>query len=245
MQVLVCSFFISSLVLVTFAQVPPYIKVCGRKNPQLNQCIKNSVESLRTKLHTGIPELNVPALEYLEIEEGLPLANSNEIKASAKQVKLLGLSGFIINDIKMDLDTKSIDIDVSFKQVQLEGDYEVTAKIIVPVSGKGPIKIDANDVTAKVSIHYRLVNTKKGQRMHFPSMTCKLRIANYHSRFITRDSQDATLSEAINSVINNSQQEILDGIIPSLERSISRKILELANKVTKNFTYDELFPDRE
>lgn len=122
----------------------PYIKVCGRKNPQLNQCIKNSVESLRTKLRTGIPELNVPALEYLEIEEGLPLANSNEIKASAKQVKLLGLPGFIINDIKMDLDTKSIDIDVSFKQVQLEGDYDVTAKIIVPVSGKGPIKIDAS-----------------------------------------------------------------------------------------------------
>ncbi|CAD6236479.1 GSCOCG00008204001-RA-CDS [Cotesia congregata] len=230
MQVLVCSFFISALVLVTFAQVPSYIKVCGRKNPQLNLCI---------------PELNVPAIEYLEIEEGLPLANSNEIKASAKQVKLLGLPGFIINNIKMDLNAKSIDIDVSFKEVQLEGDYDVTAKIIVPVSGKGPIKIDAHDVTAKVSIHYRLVNTKKGQRMHFPSMTCKLRIASYHSKFIPNDSQDATFSEAINSVINNSQQEILDGIIPSLERSISRKILELANKVTKNFTYDELFPDRE
>ncbi|XP_057337492.1 uncharacterized protein LOC130675686 [Microplitis mediator] len=236
---------ISALFLVTLCQVPSYIKICGRKDPQLNQCIKSSVESLRHKLRTGIPEFAVPPLEYLNIEEGLPLANSNEIKASAKQVKLYGLPDFQINSIKMNIETKTIDLDIYFKNVQLEGDYDVTAKIIVPVTGKGPIKIDAESVSAKVTIIYRLVNTKKGQRMHFTSMTCKLKIGSYHSKFVAREGPDATFSEAINSVINNSQQEILEGIIPSLERSISKKVLELSNKITKNFTYEELFPDRE
>lgn len=42
-----------------------YIKVCNRKDPEINNCVVNSIEQLRSKLKIGIPELEVPAIEPL------------------------------------------------------------------------------------------------------------------------------------------------------------------------------------
>ncbi|XP_034934988.1 uncharacterized protein [Chelonus insularis] len=240
---LICFFCLFNTI--SYAKVPSYIKVCGRRNPELDTCIKNSVESLRQVLRTGIPELQVPSLDYLELDEGLPLADTKELKAHAKDVKLHNLTLFQINQLHINLESKSIELDLFLKHLKLNGDYDVTARIIVPVSGKGPIEIDVENVNVKTTLRYRLINTKKGKQLFFTSMTCKLSIETYHSNFIAREGPDATFSEAINSVLNSSQQEIIDGIIPSLEKSVSNKVLELANKICKHFTYDELFPDHE
>lgn len=43
----------------------PYIKVCSPKDPNINQCITNSIDQLRSKLATGIPELHIPKIEPL------------------------------------------------------------------------------------------------------------------------------------------------------------------------------------
>lgn len=105
--------------------------------------MKNSVEALRDKLRTGIPELKVPALEPLEFPQGLPLAHSRDLMAYARNVKLYDIYKFDINSLAVDLDTKKIDLDIHFKSLKLKGDYDVSAKIVVPVNGKGPVEIDA------------------------------------------------------------------------------------------------------
>lgn len=45
-----------------------YIKICNRNDPNINVCITNSIEQLRHKLTTGIPELKVPGIEPLAIK---------------------------------------------------------------------------------------------------------------------------------------------------------------------------------
>lgn len=46
----------------------PYIKVCSRNDPEINKCITNSIEQLRDKLTAGIPELDVPSIEPLLLD---------------------------------------------------------------------------------------------------------------------------------------------------------------------------------
>lgn len=41
--------------------------MCKRKDPEINKCIINSIETLRDKLKHGIPELDVPAIEPLRL----------------------------------------------------------------------------------------------------------------------------------------------------------------------------------
>jgi len=41
------------------------MKICSRNDPNINECVSNSIEQLRHKLSTGIPELEIPAIEPL------------------------------------------------------------------------------------------------------------------------------------------------------------------------------------
>ena len=121
----------------------PYIKVCGRWNPQLDQCIQNSVEAIKEKLRSGIPEIDVPSLEPMHVDR-MELADLPNFKASAHDVKLYGLSDFHINKLHLDTKKQQIDVELTFKQVTLDADYDVDAKILVPVAGTGPINIVAS-----------------------------------------------------------------------------------------------------
>lgn len=46
-----------------------YLKVCHRSDPRLNDCIKQSVNSLKPYLKNGIPALHVPPCEPFHIKE--------------------------------------------------------------------------------------------------------------------------------------------------------------------------------
>jgi len=57
-----------------------YIKLCKRKDPEINKCVVNSIENLRNKLKTGIPELNVPPIEPLMLKHIQLLRNSQSTR---------------------------------------------------------------------------------------------------------------------------------------------------------------------
>ena len=76
-------------------------------------------------------------------------------------------------------------------------------------------------------------------------MKMKLKIADYTAHFVPNKGKDNPLAEAINAVLQNNRQEIIESLLPHLEKAMSKKILELSNKISKHFSYDELFPDRE
>ena len=92
------------------------------------------------KLKLGIPELDVPSLEPLDVEE-IALANLNDFRAVATNVKLSGLSYFQIKNLQVDLKSRKIDITIVFPKVSMKSDYDVKARILVPINEKGPINI--------------------------------------------------------------------------------------------------------
>ena len=117
-----------------------YIQICGRRNPNLDRCVQDSVMKLLPKLYSGIPELDVPSLEPLDIEE-IALANLKDFRAVATNVKLHGLSNFQVKYLQVDLEKRKIDIAIIFPKVIMKSDYDVAAKILVPINEKGPINI--------------------------------------------------------------------------------------------------------
>lgn len=107
--------------------------------------MSNSIELLRDKFRTGIPELYLPALEPLELEEIVTIANSERIKVHANNVKLYGLYRCNITDIANNFDAQVFDLNVGCKTIGITGDYNVTANVLVPLTGKGPVDIDASN----------------------------------------------------------------------------------------------------
>ncbi|XP_012275265.1 uncharacterized protein LOC105696955 [Orussus abietinus] len=229
---------------VVFAEVPSYIKVCGRRNPNLDQCVIDSVNALRDKLKEGIPELDVPSAEPLVVDKVI-FSDTNEFKAVAEPVELRGLTSFNLKTVHVDLEKKQIDLTADFDSIKLDAIYDVHAKILVNFVGKGPIKINVEGVDIKVTLNYELVDHKGKQYVYFPTMSLKLNVKDFKSVFTPPPGTDKTLAESINTVMSTNRQEVLKTINPNLEKAISERVLQVANMICKKFTFDELFPDRE
>ncbi|XP_012264075.1 uncharacterized protein LOC105690656 [Athalia rosae] len=241
LQQYVLTIFLAGLAI---AEVPSYFDVCGRRNPNLNDCVLKSVVKMKDKLRNGIPELDIPSIEPLTLDE-IRLADEPSFKAIAQNVKLYGFPDFEVKSLRCDLKNQRFDIEVSFKRINLSAEYDVATRVVVPIAGKGPINIIAEDVDAKVTLKYRLIDHKGAKYLFFPTMVTKLNIRDYTSHFVSREGSDGALAEGINAALSQSRQEILATIIPNLEKVVSERILHMTNRICKHFVYDEILPDRE
>lgn len=127
-----------------------YIHVCGAKNPNLNQCIINSVNALAPVLEVGIPELNIPPANPFEIET-LPLADLPNFKAIGHNIKVYGLSTYKIKSLQVDLENQYLTIDLQFDDIHMLADYDLEARILIPIQGKGPISMNARRFNREIS----------------------------------------------------------------------------------------------
>jgi hypothetical protein len=88
-----------------FIQTVSDIPKCSRRDPQINQCIKNAVQKLRPYITTGAPELGLPPGEPLKIDSiGLDNNAGNvRIKGVFTNMIIGGISNFTIRDLRTDV----------------------------------------------------------------------------------------------------------------------------------------------
>lgn len=80
----------------------PYLHVCHKSDPQLTECMKKSIETLRPYLVRGIPELNIPSIDPINIGDLLvsESTQSNGIRITAKNIKSYGSGGFRLRNLE-------------------------------------------------------------------------------------------------------------------------------------------------
>ena len=235
--------FLTIVVGFVAAEIPPYIYICGIKNPNLDDCIIKSVAILSKKLAAGIPELNVPPTDPMLIGD-MTLIDIANFKAIGSDVTLSGLLTYHINSLHLDLEKQQVDFDLNLAEAKIDGNYNISARILIPINGKGPLTFTSNDVNAKIRMLYNLVQHAGKQYVYFSSMTTHLNIKDYTIKY-EPENFDQTLRNAFSEAVGHNNREILEVTIPNLEKAISKRCLEISNNICKHFSYDELLPDRE
>ncbi|XP_011706856.1 PREDICTED: juvenile hormone-binding protein-like [Wasmannia auropunctata] len=225
------------------AEVPSYINICGRKDPNLDQCILNNIENLKDKICEGIPELDIRSTNPLLLDQ-LVIFDTPNTKLYIKDSKVTGLCDFTINSLHMDIDKLHFDVDLLFKQIQINSTYDLNLQLLVPIANKGQVYISTDNVGAKVGADIKVV-TKNGQRyMYISKLTIKLDIKGYYIKLDQNQRELNQLREIVTNFVGNNQEEILRTFRPVLEKAISNEIISISNNIVKHFTYEELFPDR-
>ncbi|KAK0182274.1 hypothetical protein PV327_000428 [Microctonus hyperodae] len=236
--------FVSSIAIELSSIVP----VCGRRNPNLDECVKNSFYSLRPKLIKGIPELSVPSVEPLTFEYSLPITNLNGIKANISNIKVFNASTYEVQNAHVDFQNKKLECLLHFNKLKLVADYELSAKILIQIEGKGSFELNLDDAELKITLGYTIKDSKKGDKFYFTSATNKLIMKDFQTQFISsaqKDSNTAIINDSIDEVLNSNHREIAMGVIPSFEKALALKMLMIGNKIASIATFDEVFPDRE
>lgn len=117
--------------------LPSFIKVCHRTDPQLAQCMKGSVEAIRPYLVQGIRELDIPPIEPLLIGD-LLVSDGGGLKIRATNVQAYGPSNFVLKKMKVVEYGNQYQFQLEFPTMQTEGIYDIDGRIVlVPVKGNG------------------------------------------------------------------------------------------------------------
>lgn len=112
--------------------------MCGRQNPNLNQCIIDNVNNLKGKICEGLTDLNLPPLEPLKIDK-LVVSETANNKIYINDVQITGLCNLNLNSFSADFDKLIFNIDALFSRVYLNGTYDIDVRILVPIAYKAPI----------------------------------------------------------------------------------------------------------
>lgn len=92
---------------------------------------------------------------------------------------------------------------------------------------------------------YELVRKNGVDWMHFTSVTASLNLKYWTAVFSESETMDNDLATTINTAIEGGREPIFNSLKPNIERVIAEQILDRANKFSRVFSFDELFPDRE
>lgn len=238
------SFVLLLLINLAMTEIPSYIHICGRRNPKLNECILNSIEQIRDELIKGIPELEVPSISPLILNDVIFVDQPN-VHIEAKKLIIHGLDNYWPLNLKPDVEKQQIDATILYPQLNIKADYDINTKILIPIADQGKITTDINNATAKILLRYKLIEKDGKKYMYFFSMTTKLNFKDITIDIQPGNNTDSTLTKAFNNFFGNNKNDIITIILPSVEKSISENILKLSNNMVKHFHYDEILPDRE
>ncbi|XP_076172813.1 protein takeout [Ptiloglossa arizonensis] len=234
----------ATLVCTVSAILPAYIKPCRKSDPDINGCITRSIEQLREKLAVGIPELGAPAIEPLHLKQ-IHLSQGPRgagLDVNLTDLRVSGPSSFKIRDLEADPENVNFTFKVSFDKLNFEGKYQINVMILVlRLAGRGDLTGSFVDYDSDVVLAASKVYRDNDTYLNFEKMKIKIKIGKATLNFGNLLGGDLVLSAVNRELFNNAA--LLDEITPVLETSLAELFTDVANKITKSFTYRELFPD--
>ncbi|XP_018341297.1 PREDICTED: protein takeout-like [Trachymyrmex septentrionalis] len=243
---IICICMASALFAIAFAEIPSFIKICNRKDPEINNCVLNSIEQLRSKLKTGIPELDVPAIEPLTLKHIRLLRGPQAARLdfNLTNIQIFGPSTFKIRDLKIDPETVFITFKVGFDKLDFKGKYQINAQILLlNIVGEGDLTGTFLDYDSDCVMKSQKIVKHNKTYVNFEKMKIRIKINKAVLNFNNLFGGDSVLGSASNEILNANSDFIVDEIRPVLEDSLSDLFTRIANKITLKFTYDDLFPN--
>lgn len=123
-----------------FKLTASYIHICGRRDPNIKQCILNNINNLKSKICEGIPELDIPSNDPLVLHT-LVISDTPNTKLYMRDVKVSGLCSFTINSFHADLEKLHYNAKISFERIIMNGTYDFDVHVLVPIANKGNVYI--------------------------------------------------------------------------------------------------------
>lgn len=117
--------------------------MCSRSDPKIEQCIIKNLDNLKYKICDGLPELDVqPANPF--ILDKLIISDNPNSKISVKNVKVSGLCDFDIKFLRLDLDKLHFDVDILFRQIQMNSTIDFNVRLLVPIAHTGQVYVTSS-----------------------------------------------------------------------------------------------------
>ncbi|KAL7020780.1 hypothetical protein ACKWTF_011647 [Chironomus riparius] len=239
-------FIAFTLVVVCSAEeIPDFLQICHESDPQLSQCVTNSIEALKPLLKTGIPQYDIIGLEPLELGDLLVAGSKTGqgLQISAKDIKVYGAGNFFVKNFKIIEYASKYQFDIELPHLWVVGQYVMDGRVLfLPIKGNG--NFSGNFTHGKGDVRLKGIHKEVNGQTHFMVSKLDIKITVQRGKIELENlfGGDKTLGDIINSVINENFETFSQDLIPLIEKSLSRIFKNTGNKIFKRFTLAQLFP---
>ncbi|KAK3912597.1 Protein takeout [Frankliniella fusca] len=226
-------------------ELPAFVPICNRNDPQLAECIRKATVTLQPYITKGIPELNIPSVSPLNIpmvklEQGSGAVN---YKLKLTNLKIYGLGNYKFQQVRFIEKDLKIEGNVDIPDLYLESDYVIDGRaLLVPIKGEGIFTANLTNTKAAVDIQLSLMKRKSGEFIRPSETRVSLTVGGAKAHFGNLFNGDPILSRTTNSFLNENAKDIIEEVKPAVEAVAAMIVEDVANNVVKVVPYSKLLP---
>ncbi|XP_030766700.1 putative beta-carotene-binding protein [Sitophilus oryzae] len=224
------------------SEVPDYIHICHKKDPNVVACIKESIEHLKPKLAEGLPEIDAPGIDPFLLDKVTIFQGSEKsgLYAYLENLQVRGAGDFEITKLKLDIDKMTYRVGVTIPFLDIVGAYNINLKILQnPIKENGDFHANVSGINGQAVIQGEL----EENHLMFKSFNFKIGVKDFNVDFGDLFKSNPALNELAKDLINNNKGDLIKMALPFIERKVAEILLETSNKITKNLDYNEVFPE--
>ncbi|XP_025834588.1 uncharacterized protein LOC108734132 [Agrilus planipennis] len=247
MKPVIVVLIVASFALVHGGVLPDYLpRPCSKSDPNFKECTLRAFKKAEPYVIKGIPQLNIPKLEPLEIPEfsiDRTLNDFVSIIGTTKNIKVTGLSKYILQDFKFDPNDLSFEATVNLPNLVASMEYNVAGRLlVVPLQGRGFFK--GNFTNTDVSLRGSLKPFEKDGVQYFSvdKISVKSRVGNGIVKLISKDPRNQFAADLITTFFNENPRRVLDAINPIYVESAAQFYGQMFNSILSTIPASELLP---
>lgn len=222
------------------AYLPPYINPCQLNTPNFAECVKKQIEITLPKFTKGIPEMDVPSIDPIQLDN--INIDGNGLKLTFTQAAMHGISSSKLTDLQVNIGKGEETFKLAFKNnLSLTAKYVIDGRILIlPIQGKGDAKVNAQGV--EVVIDSKLVHVKDENGEHFKLVTPNYKYTIERTTFDLQNlfNGNKQLADTTLQFANENWQQLMDELSPPAIKQIVRSVVKAINKFFSKVTIDQI-----
>uniref|UniRef100_A0AAU6SHN7 Protein takeout-like protein n=1 Tax=Maconellicoccus hirsutus TaxID=177089 RepID=A0AAU6SHN7_MACHI len=213
-------------------EAPVWLKPCRRKDPKLNECIRDTFQNMFPWLAKGIPEIGTQPMEPLRIEK-VAIAKGQggvTLQGSFNNLIVHGPSNTTALYTRMDIKRGKLDIGLFIPLIKVEAKYDLKGNILLlPLVGVGDAKLYLKNVTTHVQTRVHFPKIKDEEVMVASSMKVEFSLALMRVQLSNLFNGNQVLGRTVNTFLNENSVEVVNELKENIGESLSGVFKKIMN----------------
>ncbi|XP_063224133.1 protein takeout-like [Bacillus rossius redtenbacheri] len=226
--------------------LPPYIKACGRHDPNLNECARRNGNAALPTLVKGDPKYRLPVLDPLLVERFMVDQGSGpvSIKLEGTDMLLYGLKDTSIEALNIDLDGNKMSAQVTIPHIFIRSKYRLVGQVLVlPIRGNGYFNMTIDGFSCTTNHILQRVEEKGQVYLRFLPPKIKYDVKKATMYFENLFNGDKRLGDTMNSFLNQNWRELYKEIGPAVGEVIRTVLQTILSAAMEGVALDDLLPE--
>ncbi|KAK9503717.1 hypothetical protein O3M35_010219 [Rhynocoris fuscipes] len=207
-------------------------KPCKRKDPNLNECVRNLFQNLIPYMAKGIPEVNIPKFEPLFIEKVGITKGHGAVTLSGNFNSLYahGPSNTTALEVNFDIPNGRFDIALFIPLIRTESQYDLKGNILLlPLVGVGDAKLLLRNVSTEVYMKISFPRIQGEEVMRVDDMRVEFKLQSCRIHLDNLFNGNKVLGHTVNQFVNKNALEIVDELQDNIGESLAHVFKRVMN----------------